>query len=599
MTNKAQVIITASDRTKAAFDSAKRNVEGLTSSLFGVRTAITGLIGAAGFGAMIRSTVESADKIQKLSVSLGASTEALSQYRLVAERSGTTLDSLALIWQRQTRRIAEAAVGTGEARDALRELGLSAEELNRLSPDQQFEVIADAMGQVENQADKLRLAFKLFDSEGARPALQAMADGAEGLRAMRAEADAMGLTLSRVEAEHLVEFKDQLTNIKSSVAGVGQQLVVSLGPALEAASKWLSDAIVQARIFWSTMGGNQADATIQALERQRDELVKTAEQIKTNIEIMKGVEGGAAAVAALEEQYKGVSDQVKEINQQLLDSPITGVVKPFEAPAGVGDLIGDPKGTLAEEAAAERRKKEFEREREHLLAKVELIRESTLTERELEIEKHEERLALLEEFAAIDQEKFLEAADIREELQRQHKDRLLEIETEAADKRKNIEEREHRERIRDAKSFLNNIASASDAGGKAIFTLRKIAAISEGILNLRESVSDAYKWGTKIGGPPLGVAFAAAAAAAQTANLAAIAATQYGGGGGGGSSGGGTIGPTNAFELPETRQEQSPVTQEVTINVGTDLSSNIIRDFIEQINEQIDDGVLISKIRVA
>ena len=69
--------------------------------------------------------------------------------------------------QRFTRRAAEAAQGTGEAKGAIRELGLDAQKLQKLPLDDQMKVLADAFGNVQNESDKLRIAFKLFDSEGA------------------------------------------------------------------------------------------------------------------------------------------------------------------------------------------------------------------------------------------------------------------------------------------------------------------------------------------------------------------------------------------------------------------------------------------------
>jgi hypothetical protein len=70
--------------------------------------------------------------------------------------------------QRFTRRTAEAAQGTGEAKDALAQMGIALRDQDghlRRSEDLLADV-ADAFARIEDPAERVRLAFKLFDSEG-------------------------------------------------------------------------------------------------------------------------------------------------------------------------------------------------------------------------------------------------------------------------------------------------------------------------------------------------------------------------------------------------------------------------------------------------
>ena len=155
------------------------------------------------------------DEVQKLSQRIGASTEALSEYRHVANLTGVTFRELAIGWQRQTRRIAEAAQGTGEAKNALRELNVSVKDLARLRPEQQFEVLADAISGVAEESDRVRLAQKLWDSEGVK-LLQTVQAGSAGLREMREEARQLGPKLAGVPgvAEVQVVAEDGIAYLK-------------------------------------------------------------------------------------------------------------------------------------------------------------------------------------------------------------------------------------------------------------------------------------------------------------------------------------------------------------------------------------------------
>src|SRR5690606_15888857 len=115
---------------------------------------------------MVKKQLELIDSTAKTADKLGIATEKLTAMRIQAELTGVSTNTLDMGLQRMVRRVAEAAQGTGEASGALKELGIDARELAKLSPDKQFGLIADAMVNVGSQSDKVRLAFKLFDSEG-------------------------------------------------------------------------------------------------------------------------------------------------------------------------------------------------------------------------------------------------------------------------------------------------------------------------------------------------------------------------------------------------------------------------------------------------
>ncbi len=208
--------------------------KGVMSSVQGiakVALAAGAALGAFSFARQISESIDYADKIQKLSIRLGTSTEALSEYRFVAEQSGVTFDSLAIAWQRQTRRLAEAAAGSGEAKKALAELGLSAKELKDLKPEQQFEVLAEALNGVESEADRVRLAMKFWDSEGVA-LLQVVDAGTEGIRAMREESVKTGNSLSRDQVNAAAAAKNAIGQLSLAYRGTAQTLAIEFAPAI-------------------------------------------------------------------------------------------------------------------------------------------------------------------------------------------------------------------------------------------------------------------------------------------------------------------------------------------------------------------------------
>jgi len=216
------------ERGGIAFHAGKARV---ALGVFGTAIAAAAL----GVQRMVAEVARQNDEIAKLSTRLGASTEALSQLRFVAERSGVSFETLTMGLQRMTRRIAEAASGTGEARDALKELGLSAQELNRQRPEDQFKRIADQIARVGNQGDRVRLAMRLFDSEGVA-LVQTMEQGAAGIERLQQQADRMGLTVTEQIAKQAEAYEDAVTNLSSAFDGLSSTLADDVMPSMTSAA---------------------------------------------------------------------------------------------------------------------------------------------------------------------------------------------------------------------------------------------------------------------------------------------------------------------------------------------------------------------------
>lgn len=205
----------------------------------------------------VRSQVELLDEIDKTSKQLGIGAEALQEYRFAAERSGVAQNTLDMGLQRFTRRLSEANKGTGEAKDALRELGVDT------SADAEVALMqaADALSQVESSADRTRLAFKLFDSEGVRM-LNMMQDGSEGLEQLREEARQTGGVFEKDTIQKGVEAADAMTNFKMTLRGLSStfalEFLPSLTKGLQSVQQWSqrlqqSEMLVDA-LKWSVIG---------------------------------------------------------------------------------------------------------------------------------------------------------------------------------------------------------------------------------------------------------------------------------------------------------------------------------------------------------
>lgn len=195
------------------------------------------------------------DRVAKTADKLGLTTEALSGLHHAAKLSGLGINTLDMAVQRMVRRVAEAAHGMGEARGAIAELGLSAAALARLPADQQLARIADRMAAVESQADRVRLAFKLFDSEGVAM-VNVLKDGSAGLAAARDDAERLGLTFTRQQGAMVEAANDAMTRAGAAVDGLKMRLTIGLAPVVEdIANKFADWAASMDRLDTAQSGG--------------------------------------------------------------------------------------------------------------------------------------------------------------------------------------------------------------------------------------------------------------------------------------------------------------------------------------------------------
>lgn len=187
---------------------------------------------AAGGFLAVRKEMERLDEAAKVSSRIGIAVDELMALQHAAGLSGVSAQVLEKGLQTLSRQVSDAADGTGEAVQAFEKLGLSAEELKRQSPDQQFAAITKALEGVENQAERVAIAYDLFGGRGAS-LLQITNQGAESLNRMTQEAKDLGLTISAVDAQAIQSANDSILRMKSAFRGIVTIAAVELAPVMD------------------------------------------------------------------------------------------------------------------------------------------------------------------------------------------------------------------------------------------------------------------------------------------------------------------------------------------------------------------------------
>ncbi len=204
--------------------------------------AVTGGLVAAGmqFAAM-------GDQMAKMSKRTGLSVEAVSQLAYAARLSGTSIESLETGVKRMQRTIDDAGRGLTTAQYALDAVGESAASLEGLSPEEQFTRLADALNAIDDPSKKAAIALQLFGRAGTE--LLPMLDD---MRALRAEADRLGLTMSGKDAKAAEVLNDAMDRLRAVLAKLAFDVGAALGDTLTdiadkistvivAVSKWVKD----------------------------------------------------------------------------------------------------------------------------------------------------------------------------------------------------------------------------------------------------------------------------------------------------------------------------------------------------------------------
>jgi hypothetical protein len=155
---------------------------------------------------------------------------------------------------------------------ALNAVGLSLADLEGLTVDQRLQAVMGQLAKIEDPSRRSALAMDLLGRSGANLA-KLTGTGAEGIAALRAEADALGMTVSTEQAEQAAAFGDTWNRMTATLAGVGKVIGSAVMPYLtdmmwNRTQNWLSGGIVE------LMGMIDKSIDVDAVKAELDVMMK-------------------------------------------------------------------------------------------------------------------------------------------------------------------------------------------------------------------------------------------------------------------------------------------------------------------------------------
>lgn len=196
---------------------------------------IAGRAAAAAAAATVALTIASLrniDTITKQARSLGLTTRELQAMTLVAGEAGVEMGQLSAMLGLMQRNIIELQRGTQRQVETFAALGLSITDLEGLSPEAQFEKIAEALSRIEDPATKTAVAMDIFGRSG-RAAINMLSNYGDAVDNAAEFQERFGIAVDQTDAEQIERSNDAMARLASVFTGIGNVLAAKVAPFLE------------------------------------------------------------------------------------------------------------------------------------------------------------------------------------------------------------------------------------------------------------------------------------------------------------------------------------------------------------------------------
>lgn len=228
---EAFVEITTKDgKLVSGLKSAQKKLNGFSSSVtnVGKKMMVIGGAAAAPLLAGLKIFSSYGDQMDKMAGRTGVAVEALSEYAFAAQQSGSNIEAVERSIKFMQKTVADATNNLKAGADALALVGMTADDLKGLTPEQQFEKLADAVARIKDPTMRANAAMKLFGKAGTEllPMLG-------NIRALRQEAQRLGLTMSTADAKAAADLTDAWGRLNSTIKMLFFNIGAALAPAMQ------------------------------------------------------------------------------------------------------------------------------------------------------------------------------------------------------------------------------------------------------------------------------------------------------------------------------------------------------------------------------
>lgn len=297
-------------------------VAGRLNKAFGaLKTGIAAIgasISAGAFAAFVKSGIDAADNLNKLSQKVGVTVESLSALQYAGRLADLSSEELASSLAKLARSASEATTGTGDTAAAFQAVGVAVKDAqgNLRGTEEILLDIADRFSKMEDSAGKTALAMRLFGKSGAEM-IPFLNQGRVGIEALRQEAERLGIVISSDTAKRAEEFNDNLTRLAASSEKTKIALAEALLPTLIRISDKMAEAARNGEGLLGKLAAITALSPFDDLQRAQKELTEITDRLLSN-ETRLGRLGDSSFAEAARKSISQKIDADRQRAQELI-----------------------------------------------------------------------------------------------------------------------------------------------------------------------------------------------------------------------------------------------------------------------------------------
>ncbi len=232
MANAGTLTVTlqaVSQKFTAGMQKASASLKMFRGAIGPVQAAIGGL-SAGLLAARFTKVAGDLDMLADSAQSLGVSIKDLSSLQYAGVVKGIANDQLSGALDRLNRSSVMAADGNKRFGASFAKLGIDAGAFTKLDAEQKLFAFSDALGQIEDPAQRSAIALRLLGNNSA-DMMDLLSGGASGIKDMQKQADALGISVGNSAAD-LGKFNEELAKLGGMWKAAEMQIVIALAPGV-------------------------------------------------------------------------------------------------------------------------------------------------------------------------------------------------------------------------------------------------------------------------------------------------------------------------------------------------------------------------------
>jgi hypothetical protein len=221
------------------------------------------------------------DEIDKMSQKIGISTDAYQEWSYVFERSGADVNNLQTGMKTLSSVITDAANGSESAATKLSAIGVSLEEINGLSQEDQLSLVISRLQEMGEGSERTAAATDLL-GRSATDMAAVLNMTAEDTQALIDEAHEYGMVMSGDAVAASAAYQDSMTKLQGTIGGLKNQLVADLLPGLTQVVDGLADVANGSTSLEDAIDSG-ISAVIESLDSSLPDMIDRGVQIVTSV----------------------------------------------------------------------------------------------------------------------------------------------------------------------------------------------------------------------------------------------------------------------------------------------------------------------------